>query len=199
MSIANVLLVDDEVSFVETFSERLVMRNLEISTAFSGAEALQALEKDHNIEVILKSSGESLETWSGKITEGLDDPSDLSNIIVFGSASTTKFFEDNLLKDVDKNNRAFLAGIDPTEIDKLYEEYGEAYDDQLKIELLQYLSITLEVVIGKYSPDLLKELPMEISYDKALRKLIILPIPDRMKYEDLKKEYKTDRVALLAA
>jgi len=53
MSIANVLLVDDEVSFVETFSERLVMRNLEISTAFSGAEALQVLEKDQNIEVII--------------------------------------------------------------------------------------------------------------------------------------------------
>ena len=53
MSIANVLLVDDEVSFVETFSERLVMRNLVISTAFSGAEALQVLEKDQNIEVII--------------------------------------------------------------------------------------------------------------------------------------------------
>jgi hypothetical protein len=35
MSIANVLLVDDEVDFVETFSERLTMRNLEISKAFS--------------------------------------------------------------------------------------------------------------------------------------------------------------------
>jgi len=53
MSIANVLLVDDEVSFVETFSERLVMRNLEVSTAFSGAEALQIIEKDHNIEVVI--------------------------------------------------------------------------------------------------------------------------------------------------
>ena len=49
MSIANVLLVDDEVSFVETFSERLEMRNLEISKAFSGEEALQVLEKNHNI------------------------------------------------------------------------------------------------------------------------------------------------------
>ncbi len=52
MSIANVLLVDDEVDFVETFSERLVMRNLEISKAFSGEEALQALEKNHNLEVV---------------------------------------------------------------------------------------------------------------------------------------------------
>ena len=53
MSIANVLLADDEVSFVETFSERLVMRNLEISKAFNGEEALQVLEKNKNIEVVI--------------------------------------------------------------------------------------------------------------------------------------------------
>ncbi|MGD8285135.1 MAG: response regulator [Desulfobacterales bacterium] len=53
MSIANVLLVDDEVEFVETFSERLKMRNLEISEAFSGEEALQVLETDKNIEVVI--------------------------------------------------------------------------------------------------------------------------------------------------
>ena len=53
MSIANVLLVDDEVDFVETFSERLEMRNLDISKAFTGKEALEALEKNHSIEVII--------------------------------------------------------------------------------------------------------------------------------------------------
>jgi DNA-binding NtrC family response regulator len=53
MSIANVLLVDDEVEFVETFSERLVMRNLEISKAFSGEEALQVLETNKNIEAVI--------------------------------------------------------------------------------------------------------------------------------------------------
>ena len=53
MSIANVLLVDDEVSFVETFSERLELRDFETSKAFSGEEALQVLEKDSNIEVVI--------------------------------------------------------------------------------------------------------------------------------------------------
>ena len=53
MSIANVLLVDDEIEFVETFSERLVMRNLEISKAFSGEEALQVLDENKNIEVVI--------------------------------------------------------------------------------------------------------------------------------------------------
>jgi len=53
MSIANVLLVDDEVSFVETFSERLELRNFETSKAFSGEEALQVLERNSSIEVVI--------------------------------------------------------------------------------------------------------------------------------------------------
>ena len=53
MSIANVLLVDDEVSFIETFSERLELRDFEISKAFSGEEALRVLEENQKIEVVI--------------------------------------------------------------------------------------------------------------------------------------------------
>jgi DNA-binding NtrC family response regulator len=53
MSIANVLLVDDEVDFVETFSERLNMRNIETSKAFSGKEALKILKNNQNVEVVI--------------------------------------------------------------------------------------------------------------------------------------------------
>ena len=53
MSIANVLLVDDEVEFVEAFSERLKMRDLEISKAFSGKEALKFLKKNQTVEVVI--------------------------------------------------------------------------------------------------------------------------------------------------
>ena len=53
MSIANVLLVDDESEFVETFSERLSMRNLDIFKAFSGEEALQVLAKHQDVEVVI--------------------------------------------------------------------------------------------------------------------------------------------------
>lgn len=53
MSIANVLLVDDESEFVETFSERLSMRNLDILKAFSGEEALQVLAKHQDVEVVI--------------------------------------------------------------------------------------------------------------------------------------------------
>ena len=53
MGIANILLVDDEVSFIETFSERLELRDFEISKAFSGEEALQVLAENENIEVVI--------------------------------------------------------------------------------------------------------------------------------------------------
>ena len=53
MSIANVMLVDDEVPFVETMSKRLIRRELNITTAFSGEEALKKLDEDQGIEVII--------------------------------------------------------------------------------------------------------------------------------------------------
>ncbi len=53
MTIANVLLTDDEAPFVETMTKRLTKRNLNIKTAFSGTEALEQLEKDQSIEVVI--------------------------------------------------------------------------------------------------------------------------------------------------
>jgi DNA-binding NtrC family response regulator len=53
MAIANVLLVDDEVSFVETMTKRLTKRDLEMSTAFSGEDALATLAANSLIEVVI--------------------------------------------------------------------------------------------------------------------------------------------------
>jgi len=48
-----VMLVDDEVPFVETMTKRLEKRNLSVKTAFSGQEALNALDKQGNIDVVI--------------------------------------------------------------------------------------------------------------------------------------------------
>ena len=48
-----VMLVDDEVDFVETMTKRLEKRNLEIITAFSGREALDNLEKHAGVDVVI--------------------------------------------------------------------------------------------------------------------------------------------------
>ena len=53
MSIANILLVDDEVPFVETMTKRLTKRDFSISTAHSGQEALDLLSKEDSTEVVV--------------------------------------------------------------------------------------------------------------------------------------------------
>ncbi|KPK21839.1 MAG: chemotaxis protein CheY, partial [Nitrospira bacterium SG8_3] len=47
------LLVDDEVSFVETLCKRLEKRNMKILAAFGGQEALVILGKNRNLDVVL--------------------------------------------------------------------------------------------------------------------------------------------------
>ncbi len=53
MSLANVLLVDDEVPFVETMTKRLNKRDINIIAAHSGLEALDLLEQNQSIEVVI--------------------------------------------------------------------------------------------------------------------------------------------------
>ena len=53
MTLCNVLLVDDETGFVETMAKRLAKRNLSVSTACNGNEALDKLKKEGTTEVVI--------------------------------------------------------------------------------------------------------------------------------------------------
>ena len=53
MSLAKVLLVDDEVPFVETMTKRLTKRELKVFQAFGGEEAMAALNENPGIEVVI--------------------------------------------------------------------------------------------------------------------------------------------------
>jgi DNA-binding NtrC family response regulator len=48
-----VMLVDDEVPFVDTMTKRLGKRNLDIVAAYSGHEALEKLKADSNVDVVI--------------------------------------------------------------------------------------------------------------------------------------------------
>jgi len=69
MSKPFVMLVDDEVPFVETMTKRLEKRDLTILQAFDGQEALEKLKKNRNLDVIIldvKMPGmDGLETLNG--------------------------------------------------------------------------------------------------------------------------------------
>jgi DNA-binding NtrC family response regulator len=53
MSLAKILLVDDEAPFVETMVKRLSRRDFDLLTAFSGQEALDVMEKDPRVDVVI--------------------------------------------------------------------------------------------------------------------------------------------------
>jgi len=53
MTSAAILLVDDEVPFVEAMMRRLKKRNLNVQAAFSGDEALSLLDRDGSIDVVV--------------------------------------------------------------------------------------------------------------------------------------------------
>jgi DNA-binding NtrC family response regulator len=53
MKPSRVMLVDDEEPFVETMTKRLVKRNLEVKSAFSGPEALVKLKAEPGIDVVI--------------------------------------------------------------------------------------------------------------------------------------------------
>jgi DNA-binding NtrC family response regulator len=53
MALANVLLVDDEIPFVETLTKRLRKRDLDITTAHDGRQALAELEQNRMLEVVI--------------------------------------------------------------------------------------------------------------------------------------------------
>ena len=50
---SKVLLVDDEVPFVETMTKRLTKRNLLVFQAFSGRETIESLQKITDLDVII--------------------------------------------------------------------------------------------------------------------------------------------------
>ncbi len=48
-----VLLVDDEVDFVDALSKRLIQRELEVFVAYAGDEALETIPKEPNPDVVI--------------------------------------------------------------------------------------------------------------------------------------------------
>jgi DNA-binding NtrC family response regulator len=53
MTVANLLLVDDEQPFVDIMTRRLVQRDFAVSAAFSGQEALDRLGADGSVDVVV--------------------------------------------------------------------------------------------------------------------------------------------------
>ncbi|OGW93136.1 MAG: hypothetical protein A3I73_01420 [Omnitrophica bacterium RIFCSPLOWO2_02_FULL_45_16] len=154
-------------------------------------EALKSMGLD-NVEVV-RGSGERLA--NALLSEADKTHTNMHNIVVMASTRTINSDGFASLRNANENDRPFLTGIDPTELIKLYTEFGEAVSKQLYIRLAGLLYMTLELAAGKEPP----QSPIIVSYDKKLRILILLPKADPIDYEVLKNTYAAEKTALSAA
>jgi DNA-binding NtrC family response regulator len=53
MAVVKVMLVDDEVPFVEAMTKRLTKRDLSVVPAFSGADALEKLKEHDDVDIVI--------------------------------------------------------------------------------------------------------------------------------------------------
>ncbi|MDP3790576.1 MAG: radical SAM protein [Candidatus Omnitrophota bacterium] len=155
------------------------------------AGALRSMGLD-NIEIIHGSGGD----LAGLLTKAAKDSNaNMHNIVVMASVNTINSASFEPLRNAPENDRPFLAGIDPTELIRFYEEFGEATTKQLYIRLTSLLYTSLELAAGKEPP----QLQIIVSYDKKMRIVIFLPRAEPKDYEILKNTYAAEKTALQAA
>lgn len=115
---ANVLVVDDEVQFLDVFSKRLEGRGLKIDTAASGEEAVKrAKERDFDaivLDLAMPGLG-GIET----LKRLKDENPDLQIIVLTGHATVEKGVEAIKAGAVDFMEK-------PVDINKVMEKIGEA-------------------------------------------------------------------------
>ncbi|MCX5665982.1 MAG: hypothetical protein NT036_02895, partial [Candidatus Omnitrophica bacterium] len=124
--------------------------------------------------------------------------SNLSNVVVLASAGTINSSSFAELRSTPEEKRAFLAGVDPSEIMEHYKDHKKDMQlagQQLEIRIMEMLSIALGLAVGKMPP----KIPMIFSYDETLRIVIFMPKPEIFNYETLKDANKGRARALQAA
>jgi DNA-binding NtrC family response regulator len=119
-----VLLVDDEVPFVETMTKRLKKRDLDVNSAYSGQEALDILDKHRNTDVVIldvKMPGmDGIETL-----EKIKKSYPLTEVVMLTGHATVESAIEGMKKG------AFDYLMKPCDIDQLMQKVEEATQKKL--------------------------------------------------------------------
>jgi hypothetical protein len=155
-------------------------------------EALRSMGLD-NIEFNITETSDALAAdIIAKVNAGQIKP---SNAVIIASKTSVESGAFDPIKSTDKEGRAFIAGIDSRILLELYNKYGESLGEQLNIDMLELLTLTLEVATGKEPP----QMPLVISYDKTSRVLILLPSATIVDYDRLLRDVNKGRIQALQA
>jgi DNA-binding NtrC family response regulator len=123
---ARLLLVDDEEHFIQPLSERLSMRNYDVTIAMSGEEAIEKLNR-YNYDVVILDV--DMKGMNGIETlKEIKVIKPLTEVIMLTGHGTVKSAVEGMK----------LGAIDyllkPSELDELIEKIDRAYDEKCKVE-----------------------------------------------------------------
>lgn len=153
----------------------------------------------NNLKVILKGDEEDTDSWAMRIKDASGSDSDLSNVLIFGSIKSINYFDDIIMKTTSLEERAFLAGVDSSKLDRSYRKNTEDFSRQLEIPLVEMLSASLEIALGKADPKLLLVSGISVTFDSVNKVLHLIPSAHPVEYDHLKEEYSLKLKALRAA
>ena len=114
-----VLLVDDEEDFVETLAQRLEVRDFEVATALSGAEALERLEEREIDVVVLDLQMPGVDGI--QVLRQIKERKPLIEVIMLTGHATVQTAIDGMKLG------AFDFLIKPTETEELLEKIARAF------------------------------------------------------------------------
>lgn len=124
---ARILLIDDEQGFIDTMAKRLSKRGHDVTTAYSGQEGINHLEKDHHIDVVIldvKMPGmDGIETL--KVIKA-NHP--LVEVVMLTGHATVQTAIEGM------KSGAFDYMMKPCELEELLTKVGEAYDKKISHE-----------------------------------------------------------------
>lgn len=154
-------------------------------------DALRSIGLD-NVEIIHKSSEELADALLEKAQK---TQTKFSNIVILASDKTIKLPNFKPLMDADDKDRPFIAVIDPKYLEEWYKNNKNSLQ-QLDINIIKLLYITLELAAGKEKP----EIPLIFDYDNKRRVVILLPRAEPKDYQrELLDIYRGREKALQAA
>ncbi|KJJ85658.1 secreted protein containing Peptidase M23 domain protein [Candidatus Omnitrophus magneticus] len=141
---------------------------------------------------------ETPDKLAGEISKKIQETkTKTSNAIILGAQKTLA--NDSFVKfldNIDEKDRPFLAEINPSELEKFYAQHGEDLNNQLEIEILDMLDITIKLALDN---SLFTNLPEGVSYDPKTRKAFFLPKAKPVSFEKQREYYENKRLSLIAA
>ncbi|MDD5439793.1 MAG: HEAT repeat domain-containing protein [Candidatus Omnitrophica bacterium] len=133
-------------------------------------------------DTLMKRAGELNTAWS--------------NMVILASNKTVGSKAFTPLIQAAPEARPFITAINPSQLEEHYRRYGEVYDKQLFVNILQMLSLSLELATGAKS---VPNMPYIVSYDQGKRMLVILAPVEAVDVERLDRLYRGLQKALASA